>query len=136
VTIALRSWIVDHLPSITVALLALWLPPVLVSLAVDLGVMAGDGYPRLIDPALTLPTIELALMIVAVPRLASRATTGWMLLAASRVAVLLQTAWTILLSSRLVGVRTTLTSRPVVEAIAGLAVAAYLLTAIRREYTR
>jgi hypothetical protein len=132
----LRLWIVDHLPSITVGLLALWLPPVVVSLAVDLGVMAGDGYPRLSDPALALPALELALMIVAVPRLAGRAATGWILLAGSRVAVLLQTAWTIVLSSRLIGVRTTLTSRPVVEAVAGLVVAAYLLTAIRREYTR
>jgi hypothetical protein len=135
VTTSLRNWLVDHLPWITVALLVLWLPPVVVAIAVGFGILTGEGYPRLVDPAVVLPAIELALMIAAVPLLARRAAAGWTLLAWSRVAVLLQTAWTILLNARLAGLRSTLLSRPIVEAIVGLAVGASVLVLVRTAYT-
>jgi hypothetical protein len=136
VTDRTREWIVQHLPWITMALLALWLPPVLYCVAVNIGLVEGSGYPTLIDPNTSMPVIELSAMIAAVPRLIERKKSGWMLLVFSRVAVLLQTLWMILVGSRLTGILHTLATRSVVVAIAGLLVAAYLLIEVRPLYVK
>lgn len=129
-----REWTADHLPWITIALIALWLPPVIVTLAAGAGVVPSTGFPRLSDPSAFLPAIELALMIGALPLLLRRRSVGWKLLLYSRVAVLLQTAWTVARSSRLVGISATLMTQAIVEAIVGLIVAFAVLASIRQQY--
>ncbi len=128
------SWTADHLPWIVVVLIAFWLPPVLYGGAVATGILTGTGYPRLTDLALLAPVVELSLMMVAVPPLRRRKIGGWSLLVWSRVVVLVQTMWTVLIETRLVGFGLTVTSRPIVEAMVGLLIAAYVLAAIRPLY--
>ena len=75
------------------ALLALWLPPVLYCVAVDIGLVEGSGgIPTWIDPNTSMPVVELSAMIAAVPRLIERKESGRALLVFSRVAVLLRDA--------------------------------------------
>ena len=118
----------------SIALLALWLPPILFRLAVDAGLAAGRGYPALTDPCTVLSAAELALMVAAVPHLFDRRAAGWRLLLWSRCAVLAQTLWTILIYSRLTGVLPTMLDRAVVEAIGGLLLSAYVLFQIQSLY--
>ena len=129
-----REWTAQHLPWISIALLALWLPPILFRLAVDAGLVAVRGYPALTDPSTIFSVIELALMVAAVPRLFDRKAAGWRLLVWSRFAVLAQTLWTILIYSRLTGVLPTMLDRAVIEAILGLLISAYVLFQIRPLY--
>ena len=60
-----REWTAAHLPWITIALTALWLPPVVVALAAGVGIVQRTGFPALTDPSAFLPAIELTLMIAA-----------------------------------------------------------------------
>ncbi|HMF95413.1 MAG TPA: hypothetical protein VKE96_14020 [Vicinamibacterales bacterium] len=135
-TDAAREWVTRNLPWAVVVLLALWMPPVLYALAVDVGVVKGTGYPALIDPMMVTAVSELSLMIAALPRLLNREAAGWHLLLWSRVVVLAQTVWLIFVYTRLDGLAATLRSRAVVEAAIGLAVAAYVLMQIRPLYQR
>ena len=129
-----KEWTSQHLPWITIALLALWLPPILFRLGVDVGLLAGRGYPALTDPSTVLSVTELALMVAAVPYLFDRKAAGWRLLLWSRCAVLAETVWRILIYSRLTGVLPTMLDRAVVEAIVGLLISAYVLFQIRPLY--
>src|SRR5262249_6259595 len=52
-----QEWTADHLPWITMALIALWLPPVVVALLADVGVVQQTGFPGLSDPSMFLPVI-------------------------------------------------------------------------------
>ena len=129
-----KEWTAQHLPWISIALLALWMPPILFRLAVDVGLVAGTGYPALTDPSTVMSATELALMAAAVPHLFNRKATGWRLLLWSRFAVLSQTFWTILLYWRLTGFLPTMLDKPIVEAVVGLAISAYVLIRIRPLY--
>lgn len=129
-----KEWTAQHLPWMAIALLALWLPPILFRLAVDVGLVAGRGYPALTDPNTVLSAAELGLMVAAVPRLSDRKAVGWKLLVWSRFAVLAQTLWTILIYSRLTGFLPTMLDKAVVEAVVGLVIAAYVLIQIRPLY--
>jgi hypothetical protein len=129
-----REWTVQHLPWIITALLALWLPPLLYGVAVDVGLAQGSGYPGLTDPATLMPAVELSAMIAAIPRLAERKQSGWTLLLWSRVAVLAQTLWTFFVGARLTGVMNTLGTRTILVASAGLMISAYVLIEIRPLY--
>ena len=55
-------------------LLALWAPPLLFAIAIDLGLIAapGSGYPALTDPALVTSSLQIALMAAALPGLRAR----------------------------------------------------------------
>jgi hypothetical protein len=134
VTARAKEWTVQHLPWIVTALVALWLPPPLYCIAVDIGLVEGAGYPRLTDPSTFLPVIELSAMIAAIPLLIDRKASGWMLLVVSRLAVLAQTLWVFAVGSRLTGVLHTLGTRTVVVAVAGLLLSAYVLLAVRSLY--
>ena len=129
-----KEWTAQHLPWISIALLALWLPPILFRLTVVAGLVAGRGYPALTDPSTVLSVTELALMVAAVPHLFDRKAAGWRLLLWSRCAVLAETVWRILIYSRLTGVLPTMLDRAVVEAIVGLLISAYVLFQIRPLY--
>jgi hypothetical protein len=134
VTARAKEWTVQHLPWIVTALLALWLPPLLYCIAVDIGLVHGAGYPGLTDPSTFLPVVELSAMIAAIPLLIDRKASGWKLLVVSRLAVLLQTLWIFVVGSRLTGVMHTLGTRTVVVAVAGLLLSAYVLFEVRSLY--
>ena len=59
---------------------------------------------------------------------------AWRLLVGSRLVVFVQTLWVVLLNSRLNGLGATLETKPVVEAVLGLAIATYVLVHIRGLY--
>ena len=128
------DWTVASLPWIVVALVALWTPPLLVAIGANAGLVAGSGYPRLTDPVLVLPIVEVVLLVSAVPRLRDGRLTGWQMLALSRVAVVLQTAWSMFVAARLDGFAAMAHNRSIVEALVGLAAAAVLLAGIRPAY--
>jgi len=129
-------WVAERLSSITLVLLALWVPPVIFTLAVDTGLTPyRSGYLRPTDPSLLLEIVELTAMIVAVAPLRRRDRWGWSLLVWSRAAVAAQTLWHIATGARLTSIRTELATRSTVEALAGLAVAVVLLARVRCFYS-
>ena len=120
-----KEWWAAHLPWIVVALLGLWLPPAAYAVAV---------FRTWNDPVTIATVMELGCMSVALPGLFQRGATAWRLLVVSRIVVLVQTVWIVLLNSRLNGVVPTLETKPVVEAVLGLAIAAYVLVQVRGLY--
>jgi hypothetical protein len=122
---AAREWTAVHLPWIAIALLSLWLPPVIYDVAV---------YRGWSNPGTLVNVLELTLICAAMPGLWRRRASAWRLLVGSRFAVLAQTLWLCLLNSRLNGLVPTLLTKPIVEAVLGLAVALYVLIQIRGLY--
>ena len=124
-TTAAREWLAAHLPWIVVGLLGLWLPPAVYTLAV---------YRGWSEPVTIATVAELACMSAALPGLFRRRAAAWRLLVWSRLVVCVQTLWIVLLNSRLNGLVATLETKPVVEAVLGLAIASYVLVHIRGLY--
>jgi hypothetical protein len=124
-TAAAREWLAAHLPWIVVGLLGFWLPPAVYAVAV---------YRGWSDPVTIATVAELACMSAALPGLFHRRAAAWRLLVWSRLVVFVQTLWVVLLNSRLTGLGATLETKPVVEAVLGLAVASYVLVHIRGLY--
>ena len=106
-------------------MLGLWLPPAVYGVAV---------YRGWSDPVTIATVVELACMSAALPGLFHRRAAAWRLLVWSRLVVFVQTLWVVLLNSRLNGLGATLETRPVVEAVLGLAIASYVLVHIRGLY--
>jgi hypothetical protein len=132
-----RDWIADHLPAIAIVLLALWAPPVIFTVLVDLKVVegAGSGYPTLRDPSLLLGVLQMVLMAAALPMLRFQQARGWQLLAGAWGAWLAHAAWAILGRLRLIGMRD-LASRETVIAIIALGIAGIALIEVRNRFTR
>ena len=122
---AAREWTAAHLPWIAIALLALWLPPVIYDVTVF------DAWR---DPVMMAAIVEVVLMLAALPGLFSRRAAGWKLLAWSRIFVLAQTSWLLLVNTRLNGLVPTLSTKPIIEAVLGLAIAAWVLMPLRGLY--
>jgi hypothetical protein len=122
---AAREWMTAHLPWIVIALLALWVPPVIYDVAVF------DAWR---DPVTLAAIVEVGLMCAALPGLFARRLAGWRLLVASRFVVFAQTSWLLLLNTRLNGLVPTLSTKPIIEAALGLAIAAWMLMPVRGLY--
>jgi hypothetical protein len=86
------------------------------------------------DPVTIATVAELACMSAALRGLFHRRVAAWRLLVWSRLVVFVQTLWIVLLNSRLNGLGPTLETKPVVEAVLGLAIATYVLVHIRGLY--
>ena len=132
-----REWLADHLVAIVIVLLALWAPPVIFTVLVDLKLVdaAGSGYPTLRDPGLLLALLQIALMIAALPLLSWRQARGWQLLAGACGVWLAHAAWTIQGRVRLVGVRD-LATRETMMTIVALMIACLVLNEVRARYLR
>ena len=133
----MSRWLATHLSWLIWVLLALWVPPLLFTIAIDLGVIAApaSGYPALTDPALIASSLQIALMAAALPGLRAGAARSWMLLAAALGAWSAHAAWMIVGRVRLAGART-LTAPETLLSIGGLAAAAGVLIAVRRSFRR
>lgn len=132
-----RDWIACHLPAIVIVLLALWAPPIIFTVLVDLKVAdgAGSGYPTLRDPSLFLGVLQIALMAAALPMLPFQRARGWQVLVGAWGVWLAHAAWTILGRLRLIG-RSDLASRETVSAIVALGIAGIALLEVRNRFTR
>jgi hypothetical protein len=130
---AVSVWLATHLSWFVWALLAIWAPPLLFTIAIDLGLIAapGSGYPALTDPALLTSCLQIALMAAALPGLSARRPRSWMFLAAALGAWCAHASWLIQGRVRLTGVRTLLSPETLLS-IAGIAAAASVLLAVRR----
>lgn len=131
-----REWLADHLAAIVIVLLALWAPPIVFAVLVNVKfVDAGSGYPTLRDPALLLGLFQIALMAAALPLLSLRQARGWQVLAGAVGVWLAHAVWTIQGRLRLIGVRD-LASRETVITIVALGIAAFVLLEVRSRYRR
>jgi len=133
-----RDWLADQLQPMVWITLALWAPPIVFTVLVDLGFAggAGSGYPSLRDPSLLLSIMQLLLMAAALPLMRMRRRSfAWQLLCGALGTWAVHAAWTILGRLRLIG-RSDLLSRETLLTLASLAVAAYVLFEVRDRYTR
>jgi len=126
-------WLATHLSWFVWVLLAIWAPPLLFTIAIDLRLIAapGSGYPALTDPALVTSSLQIALMAAALPGMRARKPHSWMLLAAALGAWCAYVVWMIQGRVRLAGLRT-LWSPETLLSIGGLVAAAIVLLAVRR----
>ncbi len=133
-----RDWLTGHLAALVWIMLALWSPPIVFTVLVDLKVIdgAGSGYLELRDPGLLLSILLISVMASALPLLHLRRRSGaWHLLCAAIAIWTTHAAWTILGRLRLIG-RSDLLSRETLTTVTALAVAAGVLLAVRGRYTR
>ena len=105
-TVSTRGWLAGVLPSLTVALLALWWPPMAMLLAAKAGMVEDTGFPHLLDPSTLGSLIELMLLTAGALLLHRNARDGWVVLAWSRVAALLRLAWGVFVLSPTLGAMT------------------------------
>ena len=133
-TISTRGWLAGVLPSLTVALLALWWPPMVMLLAAKAGIVHDTGFPPLRDPSTLGSLIELILLSAGVLLLQRNARHGWVVLAWSRAAALLRLAWGVFVLSRLNGIAATLHERVIWDSFAMLVVSGGLLAYLRPEF--
>jgi hypothetical protein len=134
-TAAVTGWLAGHLAWFTVALLAVWTPPVLFAIAVDVGWVTGPWteYPALTDPALILSVVQLALMAASLAGLPSRRPWAWWLLAGALAAWGLHAAWALQGRLRLMGV-STLWAPDAVMMLGGIAVSAAFMVVVRPRF--
>lgn len=133
-----REWLADHVPASVWIMFAVWAPPIVFTVLVDLKLVAGagSGYPSLRDPALLLSVVQILLMAAALPLMhLRRRSRAWQLLCGALGIWALHAAWTILGRLRLVG-RSDLVSRETLMTLAALAAAAYVLFEVRDRFTR
>ena len=134
----LRDWLADQLQALVWILLALWAPPIVFTVMVDLKLAgsAGSGYLSLDDPGLLLSLVQLVVMTAALRSMRrQRRSRAWQLLCGSLGLWLAHAVWTVQGRVRLVG-RSDLWSRETLITIAAFAVAAYVLFEVRERYTR
>jgi hypothetical protein len=134
VTVSTRGWLASVLPSLTVALLALWWPPMAMLLAAKAGIVRDTGFPRLFDPSTLGSLIELMLLTAGAWLLHGNARDGWVVLAWSRAAAFLRLTWGVFVLSRLNGIAATLHERVLWDSFAMLVVSAGLLAYVRSEF--
>ena len=133
-TASARAWLASVLTPLTLALLALWWPPMVMLLAAKAGIVQDTGFPRLSDPGTLGSLTELVLLTAGAWLLRSRTRAGWLALAWSRAAAFLRLAWGFLALSRLNGVGATLQERVVWDSVAMLVVSAGILAFVRSEF--
>lgn len=131
-----REWLADHLAALVWVALALWTPPVVFTIGVDLSWWqpAGSGYLRLTDPSLMLAALQLTLMAAALPGTAARRQRSWQLLAAAWSAWCAHAVWSILVRVRLNG-GAELPSWETLLVVTGPAIAAGILLTTRTAFT-
>jgi hypothetical protein len=134
VTVSTRGWLAGILPSLTVALLALWWPPMAMLLAANAGIVHDTGFPRLSDPGTLGSLIELMLLTAGAWLLHRNARDGWVVLAWSRGAAFLRLTWGMLVLSRLNGIAAALHERVIWDGVAMLVVSGGLLAYVRSEF--
>jgi hypothetical protein len=129
---AARDWLGDHLHAFVWILLALWTPPVVFSVMVDVHLAggAGGGYPTLRDPGLLLDIMQIVLMAASLPLMRRHHMRAWRLLSGALGVWFVHAAWVIQGRLRLIG-RRDLLSRETLIALAALAVASIVLMAVR-----
>ena len=131
-----RDWLADHLHALLWILLALWAPPVVFTVLVDLQLVggAGAGYPTLRDPGLLLGLLQIAAMAVALPLMrGQRRFRAWQLLCAALGLWTVHAAWTILGRVRLVG-PSDLMSRETLVTLAALSIASIVVGEVRQRF--
>ena len=134
-TVSARRWVAGILPWLTIALLALWWPPMAMLLAAKAGMVRDAGFPRLTDPATLASLIELILLTAGALLFRNNARDAWVVLAWSRAAAFLRLTWGGLVLARLNGIAATLQERVVWESAAMLLVSVGLLAFVRSEFT-
>jgi hypothetical protein len=133
-----RDWLADHLAALVWMALALWAPPIVFAVLVNLELVggAGSGYPTLRDPGLLLGVMQMVVMMAAVPLLhRRRRSRAWHLLCGSLGIWAMHAAWTIQGRLRLIG-RSDLLSRETIVTVAALLIASVVLFEVRHRYTR
>lgn len=131
-----RDWFADHLHALVWILLALWAPPVIFAVLVDLQLVggAGTGYPTLRDPGLLLGLLQIAAMAAALPLIhRQRRLRAWQLLCAALGLWAVHAAWTILGRVRLVGL-SDLVSRETLVTLAAWSIASIVVCEVRRRF--
>ena len=134
---SVREWLADHLHTFVWILLALWTPPVIFTVLVDLKLVEspGSGYLALRDPSLLLSVMLLVLLAAALPMMRLRRARAWQLLCGSLGVWWAHAAWTVLGRVRLAG-PSDLMSRETLIALAALALASYVVLEVRSRFTR
>ena len=133
-----RDWLADHVPALVWITFALWAPPIVFTVLVDLQLVggAGSGYPSLRDPGLLLGILQIALMAAVLPLIyRRRRSRAWQLLCGSLIGWAAHAAWTIQGRLRLIG-KSDLLSRETLVTLVALAVAAYVVFEVRDRFTR
>lgn len=131
----MSHWLADHLSWLVCAWLALWAPPLLFTIGVDLGLIteAATGFPALTDVTVITSAVQLILMAASVRGLATRRPRAWRLLVGALAAWGAHTGWLMLSRFRLGG-GTTLTSPETLLALGGMTLAAVTLYAARPHF--
>jgi hypothetical protein len=132
-----RDWLANELHAFVWIVLALWAPPVIFTVLVDLKLVgsAGAGYPSLRDPGLLLSIMMLVAMAAALPMMRLRRARAWQLLCGSLGLWCAHAAWTIQGRLRLVGLGDLL-SRETLITLAALALASCVMFEVRGRFTR
>jgi len=132
-----RNWLADHLAAIVIVLLALWAPPIIFTVLVDLKLVegAGSGYPALRDPGLVLSVLQIALMTAAALMLILRRASAWPLLAGALAVWFAHAAWVIQGRLRLLGLHD-LRSKETLITVTALAIASVVILEVRDRVTR
>jgi hypothetical protein len=132
-----RRWLADHLPPLVIVTLALWAPPVVFTVLVDLRMVdgVGSGYPSLRDPALLLSGLQVALMGAALPCLRYSQARGWQLLAGACGVWMAHAAWVLQARLRLLGLRD-LVSKETLITMAAMTIAIVILHETRQRFSR
>jgi hypothetical protein len=132
---AMSRWLAEHLSWLVVALLGLWVPPLLFTMGVDLGVItdAASGFPALTDVAVMTSGIQLALMAASLRGLATRRPWAWRLLVAALASWCVHHAWLIQGRIRLTGALS-LGSPEMLVALGGITLAAAILFGVRAHF--
>lgn len=132
-----REWLAGELGAFVWILLALWAPPVIFTVLVDVKLVgsAGSGYLPLRDPGLLLSIMMLMLMAAALPMMRLRRARAWQLLCGSLGLWWAHAAWTIQGRLRLIGT-SDLVSRETLVTLAALAVASCVVFEVRGRFAR
>lgn len=131
----MSRWLADHLSWLVCAWLALWAPPLLFTMGIDLGLIteAASGFAALTDVTVISSAVQLALMAASLRGLATRQPRAWRLLVGALAAWGAHTAWLMQSRVRLAGVRT-LASPETLIALGGMTVAAAVLFSVRGQF--
>ncbi len=131
----MSRWLAEHLSWLVCVLLAIWAPPLLFTIGVDLGLItaAQSGFPALTDVTLITSAMQIILMAAALPGLAARHPSSWRLLAGALAAWCAHNAGVMQSRIRLTGFGS-LGSRESLLALGGMAAAAATLLVARRHF--
>jgi hypothetical protein len=134
--LAARDWLATHLAALVWCAMVLWVPPVAFAIGVDLGWLQppGSGYPALTDPSLLLATLQLTLMVAALPGMTARQQPSWQLLLGALLVWCAHAAWGIVARVRLNGGGALLSSETPF-ALIGPALAAAMMLIVRPAFT-